>query len=166
MLFQLVVPPAVLVWGLDRGYPILLMGRVPILFMGVPHPADGGVPHPAWGYPGYPCPDLGWGNQPKLARWGSPYRYEQTDAWETLPSPFLWSAGGNYKYMDWKVLAAILATKRLAGVSPEVISGIHCMQVTKHTSEGFTLSLKPRTDITRSSKRGYQWPHKKDFEVL
>ena len=25
-----------------------------------------------------------------------------------------------------------------------------------------TLALKPRTDITRSPKQGYQWPHKKD----
>ena len=31
-----------------------------------------------------------------------------------------------------------------------------------------TLALKPRTDITRSPKQGYQWPHKrtssKDFK--
>ena len=25
-----------------------------------------------------------------------------------------------------------------------------------------TLALKPRGDITRSPKQGYQWPHKKD----
>ena len=28
-----------------------------------------------------------------------------------------------------------------------------------------TLALKPRVDITRSSKQGYQWPHKKDLLV-
>ena len=36
------------------------------------------------------------------------------------------------------------------------------MHATKHASEGFTLPLKPRGDITRSPKQGYQWPHKKD----
>ena len=25
-----------------------------------------------------------------------------------------------------------------------------------------TLALKPRGDVTRSPKQGYQWPHKKD----
>ena len=36
-----------------------------------------------------------------------------------------------------------------------------------HTSEkackGSTLALKPRADVTRSPKQGYQWPHKKDL---
>ena len=31
------------------------------------------------------------------------------------------------------------------------IAGIHCMQATKHTSEGSTLALKPRGDITRGT---------------
>ena len=42
------------------------------------------------------------------------------------------------------------------------ISGIHCMQATKHASEESTLALKLRGDVTRSPKQGYQWPHKKD----
>ena len=42
------------------------------------------------------------------------------------------------------------------------ISVICCVQARKHTSEGSTLALKPRGDITRSPKQGYQWPHKKD----
>ena len=42
------------------------------------------------------------------------------------------------------------------------ISGIHGTQVTKHTSEGSTLALKPKGDVIRSPKQGYQWPHKKD----
>ena len=29
--------------------------------------------------------------------------------------------------------------------------------------EGSTLTLKPRADITRSPKQGYQWPHKKNL---
>ena len=42
------------------------------------------------------------------------------------------------------------------------ISGIHGMQATKHASKGSTLALKPRGDVIRSPKQGYQWPHKKD----
>ena len=42
------------------------------------------------------------------------------------------------------------------------ISGIHCTQATKHASKGSTLALKPRENITRSPKQGYQRPHEKD----
>ena len=45
----------------------------------------------------------------------------------------------------------------------EWISGIHCAQARTHASEGSTLALKARADITRSPKQGYQWPHKKDM---
>ena len=41
-------------------------------------------------------------------------------------------------------------------------STVHCVQVRKHTGKGSTLALKPRADITRSQKQGYQWPHKKN----
>ena len=43
------------------------------------------------------------------------------------------------------------------------IRWIHKIQVTKHAKEGSTLALKPRRDVTRSAKQGYQWPHKKDL---
>ena len=49
------------------------------------------------------------------------------------------------------------------------ISGIHCTQATKHASEGLTVALKPRGDIIRSPKQGYQWPRqnlKKKKKVL
>ena len=29
--------------------------------------------------------------------------------------------------------------------------------------KGSTLALKPRADVTRSPKQGYQWPHEKDL---
>ena len=32
---------------------------------------------------------------------------------------------------------------------------IHCTQATKHASEGSTLALKPRGDVTRSPKQGH-----------
>ena len=35
-------------------------------------------------------------------------------------------------------------------------------QARKRASEKSTLALKPRADVTRSPKQGYQWPHKKD----
>ena len=40
------------------------------------------------------------------------------------------------------------------------ISGVHCTQVTKHASEGSILTFKPRGDVTKSPKQGYQWSHK------
>ena len=58
----------------------------------------------------------------------------------------------------------MLATKRSAGVAPEVNLGEH---VTHNLHQVqirlLTLVLKPRGDVTRSPKQGYQWPHKKDM---
>ena len=50
-----------------------------------------------------------------------------------------------------------------AGVAPEVN-----LRNPLSTGEGIqaresTLALKPRADVTRSPKQGYQWPHKKDL---
>ena len=65
------------------------------------------------------------------------------------------------KYMGQSDLAAMLAVKRLAGVALEV-NLRNSAQARKHASES-TLALKPRADVTRSPKQGYQWPHKKDM---
>ena len=65
------------------------------------------------------------------------------------------------KYVGQSGLAAILAVKRSAGVTPEV-NLRNSTQARKHASES-TLTLKPRADITRSPKQGYQWSHKKDM---
>ena len=51
--------------------------------------------------------------------------------------------------------------RRSAGVAPEV-NLRNSTQARKYASES-TLALKPRADITRSPKQGYQWPHKKDM---
>ena len=40
---------------------------------------------------------------------------------------------------------------------------IHCTQARKYASDWSTLALKPRADINRSPKQGYQWPHKKNW---
>ena len=53
----------------------------------------------------------------------------------------------------------MLAIKRLAGVTPEVNLREH---VTCMPPLSSNKALKPRGDITRSPKQGYQWPHKKD----
>ena len=54
-----------------------------------------------------------------------------------------------------KGLAAILTSIQSAGVTPKVNL--------RNASEGSTLALKPRGDVIRSPKQGYQWPHKKDL---
>ena len=69
------------------------------------------------------------------------------------------------RYMEDNSLAAMLASKRSAGVAPEVnlrecISHICLHQVQIRLP---TLVLKPRGDVSRSPKQGYQWPHKKDL---
>ena len=54
----------------------------------------------------------------------------------------------------------MLTSIQSAGVAPEV--NLRIATDEKVLNKGFTLALKPRTDVTRSSKLGYQWPHKKD----
>ena len=57
--------------------------------------------------------------------------------------------------MDQKGLATMLAAKRAAGVTPEVNLGNPLHWVRKYASEGSTLALKTRTDITKSKKQGF-----------
>ena len=38
---------------------------------------------------------------------------------------------------------------------------IHCTQAMKHARQGSTLALKPRGDVTRNPKHGYQWPQER-----
>ena len=68
------------------------------------------------------------------------------------------------KYVDQKGSAAMLTSIQSTGVTPEV--NLRITQVRKNTGEkahrGSTLALKPRADVTRSPKQGYQWPHNKD----
>ena len=68
------------------------------------------------------------------------------------------------RYVEDKRLAAILATKRSAGVAPEVNfrKYVALMPLPSGTRLP-TLDLKPIGDVTRSPKQGYQWPHKKDL---
>ena len=59
--------------------------------------------------------------------------------------------------------AAMLATKRSAGVAPEVNLG-ECISPTplpRTNKAEPTLALKPRGDVPRSPKQRYQWPLKK-----
>ena len=60
------------------------------------------------------------------------------------------------KYVGQSGSAAKLAIKRSPGVVPEV-NLRNCTQARKHASVS-TLALKPRADVARSSKQGYQWP--------
>ena len=67
------------------------------------------------------------------------------------------------RYVEENGLAAILTTKRSAGVLPEVNPRkyVTCMplpRANKAAHSGFEIQI----DVTRSPKQGYQWPHKKD----
>ena len=59
-------------------------------------------------------------------------------------------------------LAAMLAVYTSRGVAPEVNlrERISCMPPQSLNKAEPTLALKPRGDVTRSPKQGYQWPHK------
>ena len=63
------------------------------------------------------------------------------------------------RYVEEIGMAAMLVAKRLAGVTPEVNlrEYVICMPLPRLP----TLTLKPKGDVTRSPKQGYQWPHKK-----
>ena len=59
-------------------------------------------------------------------------------------------------------LAAMLALCTSKGVAPEVNLReciLHMPPPSANKAEP-TLALKPRGDVTRSPKQGYQWPHK------
>ena len=58
--------------------------------------------------------------------------------------------------------AAMLAIYTGRGVTPEVNLREHisCMPLQSSNKAEPTLVLKPRGDVTRSPKQGYQWPQK------
>ena len=49
----------------------------------------------------------------------------------------------------------------IRGESQEMCNIKHTPPLSSNKAEP-TLALKPRGDVTRSPKQGYQWPHKKD----
>ena len=42
-------------------------------------------------------------------------------------------------------------------------TGIHCLPARKYASEGSTLVLKLKADVTTSSEQGYHWINRKDL---
>ena len=87
----------------------------------------------------------------KCAKWNISYRFRAP----TMPSR---------RYVE--VNAAMLATKRSAGVAPEVNFGEHVTytpppSVNKAASSRF--ETQKRDDVTRSPKQGYPWPQKTDL---
>ena len=56
----------------------------------------------------------------------------------------------------------MLTSIQSASVAPEVNLRITQARQYGQYAKG-DLALKPRADITRSSKQGYQWPHEKDL---
>ena len=57
----------------------------------------------------------------------------------------------------------MLTSIQSAGVAPEVNLRNSLHAGDKAHKRGITLALKPRGDVTRSPKQGYQWPHEKDL---
>ena len=55
------------------------------------------------------------------------------------------------------------ATKRSAGVAPEVNLRNPFRTVDEAHKQGNALALKPTGDVTRSPKQGYQWPTKRTY---
>ena len=64
------------------------------------------------------------------------------------------------RYVEEIGMAAMLVTKRLAGVTPELNlrECVICMPL--HLP---TLALKPKGEVTRSPKQGYQWSTKRRY---
>ena len=61
--------------------------------------------------------------------------------------------------------AAMQAAKRPAGVIPELRERVTCTPP-PIANKAATQTLKPRGDITRSPKQGYQGSHKKDLKFF
>ena len=59
-----------------------------------------------------------------------------------------------------KVQLAMLTPIQAAGVTPQV--NLRIIQAGKHARDP-PWALKPKADITRSPKQGFQWPHEKDL---
>ena len=77
---------------------------------------------------------------------------------EGLPFQSLYPTSAKLMQDRDRLSCCMLAIKKLAVVTPEV-NLRNSMQVRKHASES-TLASKPRADITRSPKQGYQCPTK------
>ena len=71
----------------------------------------------------------------------------------------LWTCRRVCKYVDWKGFAAMLTST----VSRCHTRGESEDHISKKACKGSTLALKPRADISRSPKQGYQWPHENDL---
>ena len=65
------------------------------------------------------------------------------------------------KYVDWNGSTVILATKRSAGVAPEVNLVILLHRQQSMQARGTTLILKPRAEVTRRSKNRVSLAHKR-----
>ena len=92
---------------------------------------------------------------PGLTLWGSSM-HDRSQSW-ARPMPI-------HKYVDNNGSAAMLVTKRSAGVAPKMNLRIplHAGNKAKKP-RGSTLGLKPGADATRSPKQKYQQSHKKDW---
>ena len=69
-----------------------------------------------------------------------------------------------HRWVKENVLVAMLATRRPAGVAPEVNLRKHVTRMPLlSASKAVHPGLKPRGDTARSPKQGFQWPHKRTY---
>ena len=57
----------------------------------------------------------------------------------------------------------MLTVNKSAGVAPEVKPRKPLREGNKACQLGIQLALKPRADVSRSTKQEYKWNHEKDF---
>ena len=65
------------------------------------------------------------------------------------------------RYVEENDSAAMVTAKRSAGIAPVVNIREHITHTTKLSANKD--ALKPRGNVTRSPKQGYEWPDKKDL---
>ena len=84
----------------------------------------------------------------------------RTDGRGVEPRTLTNACGQVCKFVDQKGSAAMLTSIQSVFITPEV--NLRITKVRKDAKSS-TLALKPRADVTRSPKQGYQWTPEKDL---
>ena len=72
-----------------------------------------------------------------------------------------------WKYVDQKWLSHHAGCREVSRCHTRgEFEWIHCIQATKYASIGIYPGLKPRADVHRNPKHGYEWYHKKEWRPL
>ena len=117
-------------------------------------------PHPPNKSISRPCPLCFW-----IKVFHKPGRWHNGSAFVFCPGdcPFKFEPSLTSAHAYREMTDCVLASKRLASVAPEVdLRNVHYICHPKNVNKAEpTLALKPRGDITRNPKQGYQWRQKR-----